>query len=154
MLWKPGDDGEERTMGMGRLRGHPDCEFPGCFMKISHAAAGLNWRGMNARNVHLLLDDHAVGLGVSKGSIGCLALTSLPVKDLVSWLLILLIRSQQRCIRIKSFFGIDYHGQWLVINFDSSGAISSCIPVSCNNKSHFLHLVMHPIQRQHCLCIC
>src|SRR5205823_3849990 len=71
VFWQPCDDGEERAVGVRRLRGHPDCEFPRCFTEVGYAATCLNRRGMNTRNVHLLPDDHAVGFGFGKGGIGC-----------------------------------------------------------------------------------
>ncbi len=136
-------------MRMRRLRSHPDCEFPGRFMEVGNAATGLDWRGMNAWNIHLLPDDHAVGCGFSKGSIGGLAFASLPVINLVCWLLILLIGTQQWRIGRECLFGIDYHRQRLIIYPDSSSAIGCGITAGSNNKGYFLHLVMHTIQRQH-----
>ena len=123
-------------------------------MEVSHAAAGLNWCGMNARNVQLLPDNHTISFSFGKGCIGCLFITRLPMPNLVGRLLILLIRSQQRSIGFQCLFGIDYHLQRFIIYLDSGRTVGCCIPVRGNHKCHFLHLEMHTIQRQHCLCIC
>src|SRR5260370_9468123 len=98
-------------MRMRRLRSHPDCEFPGRFMEVGNAATGLDWRGMNAWNIHLLPDDHAAVCGFSKGSIGRLAFASLPLINLVCRLLILLIGTHQSRIGLTLLFAIHYHLQ-------------------------------------------
>src|SRR6266576_3744670 len=111
-------------MRVWRLRSHPDCKFPSRFVEVGHATASLNWSGMNARNEHLLLDDHTVGFGFGKGCIGCLSITCLPMPNLVGRLLILLIRSQQRSIGFQCLFGIDYHLQRFIIYLDSASTAS------------------------------
>src|SRR6266853_2695886 len=128
MFWQPSNNGKERSNHVWCLRSHPNRKFPSCFMEISHATAGLNWSGMNARNEHLLLDDHTVGFGFGKGCIGCLSITCLPMPNLVGRLLILLIRAQQWRTGFKCLFGIDYYLQGFIIDLDSGCAVGCCIP--------------------------
>ena len=104
---------------------------------------------MNTRDIHILPDDHPIGCSLGKGSISPFTITRFPVIDLVGWLLILFVGTQQRCIRIKSFLRINDHPQRLIIDLDGGGAIRGGIAAVRHDKGDFLHLKMHTIQCQH-----
>ena len=69
--------------------------------------------------------------------------------DLVGWLLILFVGTQQRRIGIKSFLRINDYPQRLIIDLDGGGAIRGGIAAVRHDKGDFLHLKMHTIQCQH-----
>src|SRR5712691_5400541 len=96
-------------------------------MVVSYAAAGLNRGRVDTRNVHLLLDNNAIGLGLSKGCIGSGTVTSFPVINLVCRLFLFLVGAQQRRIGVKGLFGVDKHRQRLVIDVDGGYTVSGSI---------------------------
>src|SRR6266567_5340051 len=112
-------------------------------MVVSYAATGLNRRRVDTRNVHILLDNDAIGLGLGKCSICPGTVTCFPMVNLVGRLLILLVGTQQWRIGVKGLFGVDKHRQRLVIDVDGSYTISGSIATGSDDEGDFLHLEMH-----------
>ncbi len=106
---------------------------------------------MDARDVHILLDDDAVGLGLGECCLGRSLIARLPVVDVVGGLPVLLVGTQQRRIRVERLMRIDHDGQRLVFHVDGGHAIGGGVAAGGDDEGDFLHLVMHAIQRQHCL---
>src|SRR6266516_561527 len=127
-------------MCMRSLRRKPDGELARRFIEVGHTATGLNWCRMNTRYIHFLLDHNPFGFGLGKGSIGPFTITRFPMVDLVGWLLIFFVRTQQWRIGIQGLLGIHNHGERLVLDFDGSSAIGSRIAAGSHDKSDFLHL--------------
>ena len=79
MIWilcsgRPLTKREDRAVRMGRLRGHVDLHLLGGRVVVGHHAAGLDRGDVDARDVHLLLDD-VMGLGKDLvGGVACLRL--------------------------------------------------------------------------------
>ena len=57
-LGDAGDEGEDGADGVRSLGGHPDGELAADLVDLGHAAAGLDGGDVDARDVHVLLDDH------------------------------------------------------------------------------------------------
>ena len=59
-----GDNGKQCANRVRSLRSHPERQLTRRLLIVGHAAAGLNGSWVNARDVHLLLNNDAIGLGL------------------------------------------------------------------------------------------
>src|SRR5579859_2920103 len=95
---------------MRRLGRHPDGQLAADFIKRGHAAAGLDGRDMDAREVHMFFDYH---LGLIKELIGARLVAALPMPDMVG-LLVRVVWADQRRIWLQRLVGIDHRRQRLI----------------------------------------
>ena len=138
-----GDHGADRVRGLRR-----EVEGEVAFHRIptGDAAAGLDRGHMDARDVHLLLDDH---LGVPERGFGLFAVAVLPVPDVVALLVVAHLGGAglQRLVRIH------HHRQRVVVHFERGDAVGGSVAGSRHHRRHFLRLVLHGVHRQHHLLV-
>src|SRR2546425_1183788 len=103
-------------------------------MVVSHTATGFNRCRVNTRDIHILPDDHPIGRSLGKGSISPFTITRFPVIDLVGWLLILFVGTQQRRIGIGTADNVAIEHPWQLY-------VIHIVTLPANKASIFLALV-------------
>ncbi len=117
VLGEPDVPGHEREHGadrVRRLRRHPHRELVVDLVEVRDAAARLDRRHVDARDVDVLLDGD-VGLG--EGAVGGGPIAPFPVPDVVV-LLVLLVGAEHGRAGLERLLRIDDDGQRLVLHLD------------------------------------
>ena len=145
LLGKPGHDGEQRPVGVGRLRRHVDRDVLGRRVDVGHAPARLERRWMRPWVEGVERDDD-VGLG--EGPVGRLLLPGLPVVAAVVGLALLLVPDQRRVVGDR-LPRVDDGGQWLVLDVDEVERVVGDVGRLGHHRRHLLALEPNLVGRQH-----
>ena len=140
-----GDEREHRPDRVRRLRGHVDGQLAVDPVEIGDAAAGLDRRDVDPRQVHVLRHHH-VGLG--ERLVRCLAVAGLPVEDAVV-LLVLLVGAEDRRRGVERLEGIHHHRQRIVLDLHGLDPVRGDVPVRRDHRRDLLRLVHDLLGRQH-----
>src|SRR5262249_53946644 len=135
---------EHRTNRVRRLGGHPHRQLAADAIHTRYAAARLDRRDMDARNVDVLGNHHITGV---ECALGRLLVADLPVPDVVG--LVVLVRTYQRRVRLKRLDRIEDRRQRFVLDLHGRGTVSRGIAILGQHARDFLRLVAHAVGRQH-----
>ena len=113
---------------------------------VRHAAARLDGRDVDARDVDVLRD---VDLGRGQGGVGGVLVARFPVPDEVRLLVRALVGAQDDGARLEGLEGVDDHGQGLVVDVHGRGAVGSDVARGGHDRGHLLRLVLDGIGGQH-----
>ena len=130
---------------MRRLRRHVDGELAGDPIEVGDAAARLDRRDVDARQVDVLLHGD---VGAGERLVGGLPVADFPVEDAVV-LLVLLVGSEHRGAGLERLERIDDDRQRVVVDFDGVDAIGGRVAIGGDDARHLLRLVHHLLGRQH-----
>ena len=141
----PGHQRQDGADGVRGLGGHVDLELAHDPIEIGDAAAGLDGRDVDARNVDVLLDDD---VGAGERALRRGPVPHLPVEDVVV-LLVLLVGAQHRRVGLERLERIDDDRQRLVVHLHRLDPVGRRVAVGGDHRRHLLRLVHDLLGRQH-----
>ena len=150
LLRQAAHEREHRPNGVRRLARHVQRHLAADGVPVRDAAAGLDRRDVDARDVDVLGDAH-LGLGDRGVRPGPIA--RFPVPDVVVGLVGAAVGPQHERIRLQRLEGIDDDRQRLVVDVDRRDAVGGDVLGRRHDRGDFLGLVHDGRRRQHHLLV-
>ena len=145
MLGQSRDERVQRPVGVWRLSRTPDGELAADPVEVRHRAARLHWRGVRAREHHLLVDDHVCP---REHPLGRSFVARLPVEDVVVTAPLLVV-ADHRSAGVERLARVDHDRQRLVLDIDQLERIAGRVAVVGERKRDLLPVEAHLVGREH-----
>ena len=142
----PGNEGQHRPDGVGRLRCHVEGELLADRVPIGNAATRLDRSDVDARDVDVFLDHDLAG---RDGRVRGFPVAGFPVPDVIGLLVRPAVGTEHECVRFHGLVRVHDDRQRLVVDEDGGDTVGCRIPRGGDDRCDLLRLVHDGVHREH-----